>query len=243
VTRAASESRWRRLPNGRTILVSLPKLLAGLRPPGDTRYRPPTAKEAAGSHAVGAAIPGVRVSGGSARRATGCARGPTGRRCSVDIGRTFDRGPCPAFAHLRPNSGPKPCSGPDFHFWRVTRTSSRARGPTSRRSSPDAHSSSAVVLRRIGGLARVTGLAAPWVDPLATLMSWLVPLTAFELREWTRRESRLFELDRPRVRAAQRRCDTVVGPRLSTKDSPASIGAIQRTVVSSPASITMSVDS
>ena len=48
---------------------------------------------------------------------------------------------------------------------------------------------SAVVLRLIGGLATVTGVAAPWVDPLATWMSWLVPLAAFEIREWTRRES------------------------------------------------------
>ena len=47
---------------------------------------------------------------------------------------------------------------------------------------------SAVVLRLIGGLATVTGVTAPWVDPLATWMSWLVPLTAFELREWTRRK-------------------------------------------------------
>jgi hypothetical protein len=46
---------------------------------------------------------------------------------------------------------------------------------------------SAVVLRMIGGLATVTGATAPWVDPLATWMSWLVPLTAFELAEWARR--------------------------------------------------------
>jgi hypothetical protein len=46
---------------------------------------------------------------------------------------------------------------------------------------------SAVVLRLIGGLATFTGVTAPWVDPLATWISWLVPLTAFELREWTRR--------------------------------------------------------
>ena len=69
---------------------------------------------------------------------------------------------------------------------------------------------SAVVLRLIGGLATVTGMTAPWVDPLATWMSWLVPLTAFELREWTRRKSGSFELDRPRVRAAPRRRDTSV---------------------------------
>lgn len=48
---------------------------------------------------------------------------------------------------------------------------------------------SAVVLRLIGGLATVTGVAAPWVDPLAIWVSWLVPLTAFELHEWTRRKS------------------------------------------------------
>jgi hypothetical protein len=47
---------------------------------------------------------------------------------------------------------------------------------------------SAVVLRLIGGLATVTGVAAPWFDPLATWMCWLVPLVAFELREWTTRE-------------------------------------------------------
>jgi uncharacterized membrane protein len=42
---------------------------------------------------------------------------------------------------------------------------------------------SAVVLRLIGGFATVTGIAALWVDPLATWMSWLVPLAAFEVRE------------------------------------------------------------
>jgi hypothetical protein len=46
---------------------------------------------------------------------------------------------------------------------------------------------SAIVLRLIGGLATVTGMTAPWVDPLATWMCWLVPLSAFELREWARR--------------------------------------------------------
>ncbi|HEX8201493.1 MAG TPA: DUF2306 domain-containing protein [Isosphaeraceae bacterium] len=48
---------------------------------------------------------------------------------------------------------------------------------------------SAVVLRLLGGLASVMGVAAPWVDPLATWMSWLVPLAAFELRARTRRKS------------------------------------------------------
>ena len=42
---------------------------------------------------------------------------------------------------------------------------------------------SAVVLRLSGGLATVTGVTATWVDPLATWMSWLIPLTAFELSE------------------------------------------------------------
>jgi hypothetical protein len=40
---------------------------------------------------------------------------------------------------------------------------------------------SAVVLRLIGGLATVTGVVAPWVDPVAAWMSWIVPLAAFEL--------------------------------------------------------------
>jgi hypothetical protein len=48
---------------------------------------------------------------------------------------------------------------------------------------------SAVVLRVIGGLATVTGMTAPWVDPLAIWMSWLGPLAVFELREWTGRRS------------------------------------------------------
>ena len=42
---------------------------------------------------------------------------------------------------------------------------------------------SAVVLRLIGGLATVAGMAAPWVEPLATWLCWLGPLAAFELRE------------------------------------------------------------
>jgi hypothetical protein len=69
---------------------------------------------------------------------------------------------------------------------------------------------SAVVLRVLGGLATVTGVTAPWVDPLAIWMSGVVPVTAFEFREWTRRRSGLFERDRPRARAAQRRRDTSV---------------------------------
>jgi hypothetical protein len=42
---------------------------------------------------------------------------------------------------------------------------------------------SAVVLRLIGGLATVAGMAAPWVDPLATWLCWLGPLATFEWRE------------------------------------------------------------
>jgi len=49
---------------------------------------------------------------------------------------------------------------------------------------------SAVVLRLLGGLATVTGAVAPWVDPVATWMSWIVPLAAFEYREWSGRKSR-----------------------------------------------------
>jgi protease II len=37
-------------------------------------------------------------------------------------------------------------------------------------------------------LATVTGVTAPWVDPLATWMSWLTPLSVFEFREWAWRE-------------------------------------------------------
>jgi uncharacterized membrane protein len=42
---------------------------------------------------------------------------------------------------------------------------------------------SAVVLRLIGGLATVAGMAAPWIDPLAAWLCWLGPLAAFELHE------------------------------------------------------------
>lgn len=69
---------------------------------------------------------------------------------------------------------------------------------------------SAVVLRVIGGLAIVTGAEAPWVDPLATWMSWLAPLSAFEVYEWTRRRSRPFHVDGPRASAARDRRDASV---------------------------------
>lgn len=48
---------------------------------------------------------------------------------------------------------------------------------------------SAVVLRLLVGLATVTGVTATWVDPLATWMSWLLPLSAFELGERMRRRA------------------------------------------------------
>lgn len=43
---------------------------------------------------------------------------------------------------------------------------------------------SAVVLRVVGGFATVTGIQALWFDPLANWISWLVPLTVFELSQW-----------------------------------------------------------
>lgn len=45
---------------------------------------------------------------------------------------------------------------------------------------------SAVVLRLFGGLATVMGVSATWFDPLATWMSWLLPLLVFELIQWAR---------------------------------------------------------
>src|SRR5262245_48585320 len=50
---------------------------------------------------------------------------------------------------------------------------------------------SAVVLRLMGGLATVAGVTAPWFDPLATWMCWLLPLAVFELRERVRRKPRV----------------------------------------------------
>jgi hypothetical protein len=39
---------------------------------------------------------------------------------------------------------------------------------------------SAVVIRILGGLATVTGMATMWMDPVAAWVSWLAPLTIFE---------------------------------------------------------------
>jgi uncharacterized membrane protein len=47
---------------------------------------------------------------------------------------------------------------------------------------------SAVVLRLIGGLATVAEVAVEWIDPVATWISWMVPLAIFELRELVRRK-------------------------------------------------------
>jgi hypothetical protein len=49
---------------------------------------------------------------------------------------------------------------------------------------------SAVVLRMIGGLATVTGLATTWIDSPATWLSWLGPIMAFELIELRKRQIR-----------------------------------------------------
>jgi small-conductance mechanosensitive channel len=50
---------------------------------------------------------------------------------------------------------------------------------------------SAVVIRLIGGLASVTGMGSPWIDSLATWISWLAPLTVFEF--WKRMKRRQCE--------------------------------------------------
>ena len=47
---------------------------------------------------------------------------------------------------------------------------------------------SAVVIRVIGGLGTVMGVEAPWFNPLASWVSWLVPLAAFELTGARRRQ-------------------------------------------------------
>jgi small-conductance mechanosensitive channel len=49
---------------------------------------------------------------------------------------------------------------------------------------------SAIILRLIGGLATVTSFTYTWVDPLATWMSWLLPIAAFEYGEMRKRGRR-----------------------------------------------------
>jgi hypothetical protein len=50
---------------------------------------------------------------------------------------------------------------------------------------------SAVVIRLIGGAAVVTGFTPTWLDPLASWISWMVPIAVFESielgRRWLRR--------------------------------------------------------
>lgn len=58
---------------------------------------------------------------------------------------------------------------------------------------------SAVVIRLIGGLATVTGMATRWLDPLATWMSWLVPLAAFEWLSRDREPGRLSAIESHRL--------------------------------------------
>lgn len=49
---------------------------------------------------------------------------------------------------------------------------------------------SAVVLRLIGGLGTVLEVGAPWFDPLAGWLSWVLPLAAFEVNEFMHRKSK-----------------------------------------------------
>jgi hypothetical protein len=69
---------------------------------------------------------------------------------------------------------------------------------------------SSVVLRVLGGAATVMGVDAVWFDPLATWMSWLVPLGAFEFRQSRKRQSARVALKRHFVQAAPQTCDSSV---------------------------------
>ena len=42
---------------------------------------------------------------------------------------------------------------------------------------------SAVVLRLMGGLATVSGVSAPWFDPLASWACWILPLAVYEVSQ------------------------------------------------------------
>jgi hypothetical protein len=46
---------------------------------------------------------------------------------------------------------------------------------------------SAVALRLMGGLATVSGVSAPWFDPLASWACWVLPLAVYELSQWANR--------------------------------------------------------
>ncbi len=74
---------------------------------------------------------------------------------------------------------------------------------------------SAVVLRVIGGLATVTGVTAPWFDPLAIWVSWLVPITAFELRERAGRKTG-WSRTRSATRPSSARAGSVDSPKPRT---------------------------
>jgi hypothetical protein len=56
----------------------------------------------------------------------------------------------------------------------------------------------------IGGLATVIGLTARWVDPLATWMCWLVPLSVFELRGFFGRNPGASNHKLPRISATRK---------------------------------------
>jgi hypothetical protein len=53
---------------------------------------------------------------------------------------------------------------------------------------------SAVVLRLMGGLTRITGTEATWSYPLAAWISWLLPLLAFEVIRYAERFMGLSEI-------------------------------------------------
>jgi uncharacterized membrane protein len=76
---------------------------------------------------------------------------------------------------------------------------------------------SAVVIRLMGGLATVVGLAAAWFDPLASWLCWLGPLAAFEIRERWGRTPGASPPDRPITTPAgagrRRRSSRARGPR------------------------------
>jgi hypothetical protein len=59
---------------------------------------------------------------------------------------------------------------------------------------------SAVVLRLIGGLGTVAGVTVNGFDPVATWISWIIPLSVFELREWTMRRTRVCPIEQQRAR-------------------------------------------
>lgn len=63
---------------------------------------------------------------------------------------------------------------------------------------------SAVVLRLMGGLATVSGVSAPWFDPLASWACWVLPLAAYELSALRKNRQRRPWPARPSPAAAVR---------------------------------------